>query len=69
MLFSPDEGYVLLGEVVEWAAGFGEVFDETSVEVGEPDESPQFFEVLRFGLADYGFDFRRVHGDLPVTYY
>ena len=39
LLFSPDEGYVLLGEVVERSTDLGEILDEVTVEVGKPDEA------------------------------
>lgn len=39
------------------SADLGEVFDEASVEVGEPDKASDFFEVLRCSSIRDGLHF------------
>ena len=43
---SPDEWDVFLGEVMQGSADLGEVLDEVSAEIGEPNEASNILKVL-----------------------
>jgi hypothetical protein len=60
---APYEGHILLGEVMERPAYLGEVFDKASVEIGEPDETPNFFELRGWCPISDGLYLDRVHGN------
>jgi hypothetical protein len=60
---APYEGHILLGKVVERPAYLGEVLDKVSVEIGEPDETPNFFEFRRWCPISDGLYLDRVHGN------
>ena len=61
--FSPCERSVLFGEVVQGSRKLREVFDESTVEVGEADEGTDIFQALGCRSGSDGFDFDRIHGD------
>jgi hypothetical protein len=46
---APYKGHILLGEVVKQLAYLGKVFDKASIEVGEPNETSDFFEFRGWG--------------------
>jgi hypothetical protein len=60
---APYKGYILLGEVVKRSAYFGEVFDKASVEIGKPNETPNFFEFHGCCPISDGLYFHWVHGN------
>jgi hypothetical protein len=60
---APYEGHILLGEVVKRPAYLGKVLDEASVEIGKPDETPNFFEFCEWCPILDGLYFDRVYGN------
>jgi hypothetical protein len=60
---APYKGYILLGEVMKRLAYLGEVFNKTSVEISEPDEASNFFELHRWCPILDGLYFNWVHGN------
>jgi hypothetical protein len=61
---TPYKEYILLGEVVKWPAYLGEVLDKASVEIGKPDETPNFFEFREQCPIPDGLYLDWVHGNL-----
>jgi hypothetical protein len=59
----PYKGHILLGEVVKRPAYLGEVLDKTSVEIGKPDETSNFFGFRRWCPISNGLYLDRVHGN------
>ena len=56
-------------ELVEWFCDLAVVFDELSVEVTEPKETLEFFQLLRCRPACQGLGFDGIHLDSPFRYY
>ena len=55
--------------MVEWFCNFAIVFDKSSVEVTEPKEALEFFQLLRRRPACQGLSFDGIHLDFPFRYY
>jgi hypothetical protein len=64
---APYKEHIILGEVMKRPADLGEIFDEASVEIGKPNETPDFFEFCRWGPIADGFHFDWVHGNFAGT--
>ena len=64
----PSPGFVLPGKVMQGSGALGEVSDEPSVEIGEPNEASNVFEVFGSRPFEYSFYFDGVHRDFAVTY-
>jgi hypothetical protein len=60
---APYKGHILLGKVVKRPAYLGEVFDKSLVEIGKPDETPDFFKFRGWGPISDGLYLDRVHGN------
>jgi hypothetical protein len=60
---APYKGHIFLGEVVKRPAYLGEVLDKASVEIGKPDETPDFFKLCRWGPILNGLYLDWVHGN------
>ena len=60
---SPVPPLLFLGEVVQGSRKLREVFDESTVEVGEADEGTDIFQALGCRPGGDGFDFDRIHGN------
>jgi hypothetical protein len=60
---APYKKHILLGEVVKWLAYLGEIFNKVSVEIGKPNETPDFFEFCGWRPILNGFHFDWVHGN------
>jgi hypothetical protein len=52
------KGQILFSEVVKWPAYLGEVIDKALVEIGEPNETSNFFEFRKWSpiLDSFYFD-------------
>jgi hypothetical protein len=69
---APYKGHILLGKVVKWPAYFGKVLDKASVEIGEPNETSDFFEFHEWGPISDGLYLGWVHRNfarLMTTHY
>jgi hypothetical protein len=53
--------HILLSEVVKWLAYLREIFNETSIEIGKPNEASDFFKLHGWCSILDGFHFDRVH--------
>jgi hypothetical protein len=60
---APYEGYILLGKVVKRPAYLGKVLDKASVEIGEPDETSDFFEFREWCSISDGLYLDWVYGN------
>ena len=67
MFRPPKEGSILFGEIVQRASDLGKVFDKSTIKVGEPNETSDFFEVPGCRPGGDSFNFRRVHTDFTGT--
>jgi hypothetical protein len=64
---APYKGHILLGKVVKWPAYLGEVLDKASVEIGKPNETPDFFEFYEWCPISDGLYLDQVHGNFART--
>jgi hypothetical protein len=60
---APYKGHILLGKVVKWLAYLEEVLNKALVEIGKPNETPDFFEFHRWGPMLDGFNFNWIYGN------
>jgi hypothetical protein len=58
---APYKGHILLGEIVKRLAYLGEIFDKVLVEIGEPDETSDFFKFCRWRSVLDSFALDWVH--------
>jgi hypothetical protein len=49
--------YIFLNEVMKWLAYLGEIFDKVLIEIGTPNETPEFFELCGWCPIFDGFYF------------
>ena len=61
LFLSPQEGSPLFGQIVKWSGKCGEVRDEFSIEVAEPDERSDCFYQSGWFPLFHGPEFGRVH--------
>jgi hypothetical protein len=60
---TPYKGHIFLGKVVKWPAYLEEVLDKVLVEIGKPNETPEFFEFHWRGPILDSFYFDWIHGN------
>jgi hypothetical protein len=64
---TPYKGHIFLDEVMKWTAYLGEILDEALVEIGESNETSDFFEFCGWGPNLNGFHLDWVHGNFAGT--
>jgi hypothetical protein len=64
---APYKGHILLGKVVKWPAYLEEVLDKASVEIGKPNETPDFFEFYEWCPISDGLYLDQVYGNFART--
>ena len=69
LLFSSPFPFFFPCKLVKWFCDLAVVFNEPSLEVTEPKETLEFFQLLRRWPACQGLGFDGIHLDSPFGYY
>ena len=63
-----NQGFVLLGQVVEGPCNLGELINEPAVEVGKPNETLELSDIPGWRPVCYSFELGWVHRQVITGY-